>query len=178
MKTEIIEKLIEQYEEEATRWAYLLEVEPDLGISIEARAELTAISEENTRRDKRDMEVRDSYERLSKIAVEQNRLEAIRAKRDVAGDGRFGIAVQDDDEAVRWRELEAEREHLRATLSGELSSKVLVDREIVSAALAVVEKSCSNGPHLVSFDRLPAHTAAQEEGRILRNKLAALLKEE
>lgn len=57
------------------------------------------------------------------------------------------------------------------------SGKVLVDRETVSAALAIVEQACSNGPHLVAFDKLPAHTASQEEKRILRNKLAALLKD-
>jgi len=51
MKTEIIEKIIKQYEEDATRWAYLLEVEPDLGISIEARAELAAIREDVARKD-------------------------------------------------------------------------------------------------------------------------------
>ena len=49
MKTEKIEGLIGLHEDEARRWADLLETEADLSLAIEARAELAALEADNAR---------------------------------------------------------------------------------------------------------------------------------
>ena len=49
MTTEAIERLIGLHEDEARRWADLLETEADLSLAIEARTELAALEADNAR---------------------------------------------------------------------------------------------------------------------------------
>lgn len=50
--------------------------------------------------------------KMERIMCEQASYIAARSRMDIAGDGRFGIAVGHDECALLWQELEVERQEL------------------------------------------------------------------